>query len=229
MRLLHVFISKFHHLNIAIRLQERGVLDRCVTGSPKILLGDAVAQCRLRVESFPLFQAPLMVACRMGLGQGPVYDYYNHLAHKYLSEAASKFISDIDVVFGMSGSCLEVGKQLKARSGSTLVIERSSTHIGHQANLLRGEYERFGLKAKAVAQIMIDRELEEYEIADLISVPSAACIQSFVDSGVPSRKLLLNPFFSIQAKVQIILRNSNINYILIKAYACNLATELLYS
>ena len=41
---------------------------------------------------------------------------------------------------------------------------------------------------------IIDRECEEYETADFISIPSTFVYDSFIKKGFASKKLFLNPY-----------------------------------
>mgnify|MGYP006430270067 FL=1 len=45
-----------------------------------------------------------------------------------------------------------------------------------------------------ISQKTVERELEEYDTADLISVPSSFVYNSFLKNGIEEKKLFLNPF-----------------------------------
>ena len=105
-----------------------------------------------------------------------------HLARCLRRENAR---SPYDLLFGWSSYSLEV---LRARSAKRQVLIRDSSHIQLQMSLLEAEYKKFALPFPN-RQWVIDRELEEYELADHIIVLSEFAKQSFVDRGMSASKL----------------------------------------
>ena len=75
-----------------------------------------------------------------------------------------------------------------------VVIERGSTHILHQSQVLEAEYGRFGLEAVPVPRAIIERELEEYEDADAVAVPTRFAADTFLAHGVSPGKVHVNPY-----------------------------------
>jgi glycosyltransferase involved in cell wall biosynthesis len=74
-----------------------------------------------------------------------------------------------------------------------IVIERGSTHIQYQTEILVAEYARLGLGQAPTSPILVERELREYEQADAIAVPSRFAAHTFTDRGVPAAKMIVNP------------------------------------
>lgn len=115
---------------------------------------------------------------------------------------------DIFVVWSSFG----VESLKKAKSfGAFNILERGSTHILEQDSLLRQAYSKYNFdytrKNGAVLNEIIERELEEYELADNIFVPSQFVYDSFVKHGVNVNKLVKIPYganvynnFSIENK-----------------------------
>lgn len=68
------------------------------------------------------------------------------------------------------------------------ILIRDSSHILFQSKILEEEYQRLGLKYQQ-RNFCIERELEEYELADTIVVLSEFAKRTFVDRGVASDKL----------------------------------------
>jgi glycosyltransferase involved in cell wall biosynthesis len=82
------------------------------------------------------------------------------------------------------------------KMGVPTVTECGSCHIEFRRQLRREERDRVGLPAEDLSdrRAALARELEEYEAADHIAVPSAVAAKSFIDSGVPAAKLLEIPY-----------------------------------
>jgi glycosyltransferase involved in cell wall biosynthesis len=78
--------------------------------------------------------------------------------------------------------------------GAKAVVERGSSHIQTQDELLREEHQRFGQPYRGIDSRSIQKELSEYEEADFISVPSSFARQSFIDRGFPEAKLITVPY-----------------------------------
>ena len=66
--------------------------------------------------------------------------------------------------------------------------------MAYQTQTLREEYERWGLTFSATHPTVYEREIQSYEEADRISVPSHYAKQTFLDQGVPEEKLIHVPY-----------------------------------
>lgn len=85
---------------------------------------------------------------------------------------------------------------LQAKSdGKVTILERGSSHIQFQNNLLKEEYAKFHLHFEIDPRV-IDKELGEYEAVDFISIPSLFVKKSFVQMGIPEKKLIVNNYGS---------------------------------
>ncbi len=100
--------------------------------------------------------------------------------------------SDSRVFIGWSGMSLYSLKQAKKKHMMT-ILERGSSHILIQNRILKEEYNRFGKKF-TIHPAVIQKELEEYQMADFISVPSFFVRDSFIQEGFDEKKLIVNPF-----------------------------------
>jgi glycosyltransferase involved in cell wall biosynthesis len=74
------------------------------------------------------------------------------------------------------------------------VVERGSTHIAWQTDLLRDEYARFDLHPRTASPAMVERELAEYAEADAIAVPSRFARRTFVERGIAEGRVLCLPY-----------------------------------
>jgi glycosyltransferase involved in cell wall biosynthesis len=115
----------------------------------------------------------------------------NHHFDRIVSSQLKKD-SRYDLFIGWSGMSLLSMKQAR-KDGKKVVLERGSSHITFQIPLLEEEYDRWGFKFKR-DQRVIDQELEEYQLADSITVPSVFVEQTFIQMGIPREKLFINNF-----------------------------------
>ena len=101
-------------------------------------------------------------------------------------------LKKIDVFIGWSSMSYRSMKVAKEK-GALTILERGSSHILFQKNILQEEYKKFGLKFYFNKNI-VKKELKEYELADYISIPSQFVMNSFLEHGVSKDKLFLNPY-----------------------------------
>jgi glycosyltransferase involved in cell wall biosynthesis len=112
------------------------------------------------------------------------------------------YMRKCDVLIAMSGNFVYALKKAK-KYGSIVILERGSKHILEQKRIL--EAIPFLQNKKPVLDIDVKRELQGYEIADYISIPSRHVKESFLSHNYPKEKLFVNPygvslhgFYSIQ-------------------------------
>jgi len=98
-----------------------------------------------------------------------------------------------DVAVALSGRGLRTLERAKELGGRA-VCDRGSAHIEFQDNILSEEYARWGFEYPSIDPRGIARELHEYEIADLITVPSTFCAETFIARGVLSSKVAVTPY-----------------------------------
>ena len=77
-------------------------------------------------------------------------------------------------------------------------MERGSSHVHYQRDILFEEYERWGgpvedLKGSFSAE-RTEQELLEYELADYVAIPSSFVERTFLEQYFPQEKLLKNPY-----------------------------------
>jgi glycosyltransferase involved in cell wall biosynthesis len=100
--------------------------------------------------------------------------------------------TDYDVFIGWSGMSHRALLAAK-KAGKIGVLERGSSHILHQNDILQQEYASFGIDFSIDPRV-IEKELKEYETCDYIAVPSSFVEKSFLEKGVPKAKLFKNPY-----------------------------------
>jgi glycosyltransferase involved in cell wall biosynthesis len=109
-------------------------------------------------------------------------------------DAVSELIHpDLGIFHSWNGFCLE-GLHKARKLGITSVVVRASSHMLTQMEILRGEFEKYGIRDEVEIQEMIDRCVAEYDAADYVQVPSEFVKKSFLDKGFPEEKLICLPF-----------------------------------
>jgi glycosyltransferase involved in cell wall biosynthesis len=100
--------------------------------------------------------------------------------------------SDYSIFLGWSGMSIRSMTQAK-KDGKKIVLERASSHIRFQFQLLEEEYQKWGLIFKGDPRVAAQEE-REYELADYVTVPSGFVERSFINLGFPKEKLFKNNF-----------------------------------
>ncbi len=98
-----------------------------------------------------------------------------------------------DVFIGMSGLCLKSAQRAREKYGAWIFIERGSTHILRQKEIL-DQLRQLGMPGEGVSSFDLQRELASYELADVITIPSLHVEESFQPYGHLREKLFRNPY-----------------------------------
>lgn len=188
MRVVVSVHGRYHGFDLANELRGAGVLARLLTTYP------APVARRFLVPGVQLHTAPMLELRRrfhgrFGIGAKPDVSISQAFARFVLK----KGIANTDVLVGWSSALLEAIRPAQAE-GVKVVVERGSSHIVHQTEVLRREYEAFGLTPDLADPRMIERELAEYEAADAIAVPTAFAAETFMKQGIERKRLIINPY-----------------------------------
>jgi glycosyltransferase involved in cell wall biosynthesis len=103
----------------------------------------------------------------------------------------SYYMRKCDVLIAMSGNYVYTLKKAK-KHGALIILERGSKHILEQKRILENIPSLIG--TKPVPDINVKRELEGYQLADIISVASKHVKESFLLYNFPIEKLFVNPY-----------------------------------
>jgi glycosyltransferase involved in cell wall biosynthesis len=181
--------GRFHHFHLARQLEKHGLLERIHTGYPLFKLRDEEGIPSQKIYSYPYYHGSYMLALRYGLSYIPKLEWeWSWRAKLALDAYVQKRIKKPTVLIGLSGSALKSGKSAK-QLGGRYICDRGSSHISYQDQILKEEYARWGLSFRGIDPRIIERERQEYEEADLITVPSQFCVDSFVKEGVNPVKI----------------------------------------
>jgi len=181
--------GRFHTFDLARQMERLGHLARMYTGYPRFRV-DGLP--RKKVSTFPWLIGSSMVLGRLGLPS--VASRLNYVAAVSFDRWMSARIEPCEVFHSLSQFAVESQQVAKQRFGALTVCDRGSTHILYQRRILAEEHERLGQPFQETDQRLLERELAEYEFADLIFVPSKFVYGTFVEYNVPERKLRKNPY-----------------------------------
>lgn len=100
------------------------------------------------------------------------------------------FLPDADVVIGFATQSLATARKARSR-GTRFLLDRACPHVDTQQAIVRAETEKVGGTYAPEPAWFRERQLEEYELADAILVPSNYTASSFPASQ--QAKLVIAP------------------------------------
>ncbi|WP_416672282.1 glycosyltransferase family 4 protein [Egbenema bharatensis] len=103
---------------------------------------------------------------------------------------ASILMRNCDVLYGWAGFSLISAEKVK-KNGGKFILERSCPHVLFQEELLSIEAEKLKIGCTLRSRSWVQRSIDEYTLADFIVVPSSYTYNSFIERGIPSKKLCL--------------------------------------
>jgi glycosyltransferase involved in cell wall biosynthesis len=123
----------------------------------------------------------------------PIFNPQYMIFELFDRQAARHILNQSDIFVGLSGAALYSLRRAR-RMGMKTILERGSSHLLYQRAILTEEYARFNLKKTVVHPRVVARELQEYQEADFISIPSQFVKQTFLRHGVSEEKLIQTPY-----------------------------------
>ena len=182
-------VGRFHAFNLASELEKRGYLNKLITTYPKFKAGQWLIP-KKKIVSKVLLELLRRYGERIKFFAPYVLD---NIAHKGIALTAAKYISQADISIGWSGNSLEAISESN-KQGKIFILERGSSHYNYQMEILKEEAKRQNLKDFQPNLKHWERELLEYEYTDYISVPSQFVYDTFIENGIPEKKLIKNPY-----------------------------------
>lgn len=177
--------GRFHAFDLARQLHLSKVGTTVITTYPRF------AARRYLAKGIDIASAPWLEAARRLDGQRWL------VTEAFIARRFGRFLArhlpQADVFVGWSGASLEAIPRARAL-GMKVVIERGSTHICHQSDVLQTAYEQFGIKTAPIDPEIIQRELAEYDAADAVAVPSRYAAGTFLARGFSKDKLIINSY-----------------------------------
>jgi glycosyltransferase involved in cell wall biosynthesis len=182
--------GRFHGFNLAAELHRRSGLAALLTSYPKFV-AERFGVPRERVKSLP----PKEILERLHRRLPPAWQRpgVEPALREWFDRWAARVLPDCDICTAWSGSGLHTLRTARRR-GALTVVERGSAHIEYQRDILREEYQSWGGIPALPHPRTIDKELQEYEEADVIAVPSHFVKQTFLAKGFAEDRILHVPY-----------------------------------
>lgn len=180
--------GRFHGFDLARELIARDALAGLLTTYPDFIVRKHVGQVHT-LATAPTLELKRRICQRLGNICGDVDGQISSAFGAF----AARNLPDCNLLVGWSSATLEAISPAHD-IGARVVIERGSSHILHQTNILSGLHAKNGRLFKGTSGRTIERELAEYETADLIAVPSSYAAKTFAAHGIPSKKVFVNPY-----------------------------------
>jgi glycosyltransferase involved in cell wall biosynthesis len=174
----------FHILDLARQLQRLGCLERVYTGVPSWKVTGLPAA---KVRSHPWLMASAQLASRVNSAH--FYNFVNRSAIADFDRWLAARVESCDVLHSLSSFATAAQQEARRKYGSLLVCDRGSSHIAFQDEILAEEFHRWKLPYLPIDPAIVRREIDEYERADTIVVPSTFAARSFAAQGVPAAKV----------------------------------------
>lgn len=124
----------------------------------------------------------------------------------FYDQMIASLLPKTDLFFGLATRALRSAKAAK-RQGGKFVLDRACPHVHVQQGLLRREAVCAGFHFRPQPDWLIERQLEEYALADAILVPSNYTRRSF-PAGLQS-KLVLAPLLGRISIAPVLPRKAN--------------------
>ena len=185
--------GRFHAFNLAEELERKKALHQLITSYPKFYLKNKFKINQSKIKSFFLKEIISRSLSKI--------DFLNkkfnldNFTINYFDRQASQNVnySNLDVLVGWSSFSLRSFKKA-TKFNCIKVLERGSSHIEYQYEILKEEYELLGIKPKLPSNEIIEKEIKEYEISDYICVPSNFAKKSFIEKGFSEEKIVKIPY-----------------------------------
>jgi len=187
---LNIVISvggRFHAFFLANQLLHRDALKEIITSYPRFYArkyGLPPEKVRPVVSKEILFRSWQKLP-------GSIRSLYDirYFVSDLFDRRAAKIVSECDLFIGWSSFSLRTLRRAK-ELGAITIIQRGSSHIIYQRDILKREYKKLGLAPDLPADKIIEKELQEYEEADYIEVPSSFARRTFREKGFPASRII---------------------------------------
>ena len=189
MKIVVSVVGRFHAFDLAYQFQKHFVLKKLITTYPKYITKKwGIPSDLIHSNLFLEFIRRYLFGRLSGNLKVKINSY---IQNKH-AISILKYIDQVDVFIGWSGSSLKAIQEAKSKNIIT-ILERGSSHYSYQMEILKQEYLKYNLKFTPDHK-QWERELQEYELADYISVPSKFVYSTFLQYGISEKKLLVNNY-----------------------------------
>lgn len=179
--------GKFHAFHLARQLEKRGHLERIFTSYPWFAVKN------LKLPRHKISCLILKEILERGLSKTPYLS--NRIRHSYwtaniFDRQVANRIKPCDIFVGWSGFSLHTLRRIRKKFPAKIILEHNCAHLETERDILIEERERLRAKVDLFCPEFIQKELEEYQEADYIAVPSRLSQQTFLAKGFPQERLI---------------------------------------
>ena len=193
MRITIVVCGRFWAFDLAQELSKKNFLHALITSYPKFKLKNYIIPSN-KIHSIYFKEIVERVLLKLNLIRIFKNSYY--YINFFFDFFASKIVEykKSDIIIGWAGACKTTFLKSNKFNHCIKILERGSSHIQFQNDILLEEHNLLGLKTWCISNKLIRREIEEYSLADYIFVPSTFAKNSFIKLGVDKKKLIQIPY-----------------------------------
>lgn len=187
-------LGRFHFFNLAIQLEKRGYLSQLITSYPEFAaarFGVPTKKATAHVMKEVLQRVWERLPPIAKRAWNPQYFF-----HGVFDRASARSLRNADLLVAQPSLYRHTMREAKRR-GMKVVVENGSAHSRVATRLVREEYERFGVDPPPFILShpkALEDDYRAYEEMDYISVPSLFVKRSFIEEGIPERKLIHVPY-----------------------------------
>jgi glycosyltransferase involved in cell wall biosynthesis len=185
-------LGRFWAFELAQQMERRGQLAQLMTSLPAFV-AKRFGVPGTKIDSYVTLEVARRAWDRMPKPVRGAWNTQSFFNVAYDRFAARNLRSGADLFIGWSGSSLRAMRRAK-QFGMTRILERGSSHMLFQQEVLVEQYRAAGLEFRDTHPRVIEQELAEYEEADYIEVPSSFAKRTFIQHGIPEEKLLQIPY-----------------------------------
>ncbi|MFH0806295.1 MAG: glycosyltransferase family 4 protein [Candidatus Brennerbacteria bacterium] len=194
MKIALSILGRFHFFNLAEQLEKRGNLSQLITSYPKFVV------TRFGIPREKISSRPMKEVLQRTWGVLPSFlkELYNpqYFFHNVFDRDSCHALRTADILVAGPSVYRYTMREAKRR-GMTVIVENGSSHSRYATQIICEEYDRFGIAPPPILVSdprAIEDDLRAYEEMDYISVPSLFAKRSFLNEGVPERKLIHVPY-----------------------------------
>ena len=196
MKIIQATWLRFHHIDMARELHQLGHLEKVFSCLPWFKVNKESKEHNIPKELFKSnmnMQLARRVYQKLPYYKREIDSYLGVLETKYYSNWVARNLTECDAFIGISGTGLHAGRLAKSK-GSGYIMDRGSSQIRFQNELLKEEYLKWKLPFVADNPWLIENEEAEAQEASLITVPSNFVRDSFINTGTDHKKLRVVPY-----------------------------------
>ncbi len=192
MKIALISPMRCHHFDLAARLQKLGINTNVFTAYPRWKLKkEALPQTY--IHTYPWIFKLKLALPYFGIKIRSLDRKLDWWTRKTLDQHLYQHLPDCDIFESLSSYLIKTARKVQS-NGATYITHRGSAHMRYQSNILKEENERWGFHWDETDPRVAEQEIEEYEIADRINVPSAYVKNTFIKAGVSPDKIICLPY-----------------------------------